>query len=122
MGVLRRSPGWWLQLLGAAHVGVGIAVYRTSIAEIAGDKLVASVPVRGDRATAFWFMSVAPALWLGGRLLRSAESAGDLDAQRTAGRVLTATGLVGGAAIPVSGFWVVAAVGVGALRRGRRSR
>lgn len=120
--MLQHSPGWWLQFLGYAHAGVGAVLYRDPLADIARDKVFRSVPDHGDRATAFWFTVAAPALWLGGRLLRSAESAGDLDGQRAAGSVLTATGLVGAAAMPLSGFWGVAAVGIAALRRSLRSR
>lgn len=117
-----RSPGWWLQFLGAAHVAVGVVLYRRPLAEIARKGVVASVPDLGDRATAFWFMAAAPTLWLGGRLLRSAEAHGDVAAQRAAGRLLAVTGAVGSAAMPASGFWGVVAVGVAALRRsaGRR--
>lgn len=121
-GVRGRSPGWWLQFLGFAHAGVAVVLHRDALADIAGDKLISTVPDRGDRATAFWFTVAAPVLWLAGRLLRSAESAGDLRAQRAAGRVLAGLGVVGGAAMPLSPFWVVAAVGVGALRRGARPR
>lgn len=121
-GVLRRSPGWWLQFLGAAHAGVGAILYRDALGDIARDSVINSVPDRGDKATAFWFLAAAPTLWLGGRLLRSAESTGDLDAQRVAGSLLTATGLVGAAAMPASGFWAVAVVGVAALRRSTRQR
>lgn len=118
MALPRRSPGWWLQFLGVAHAALGAVVYRAAIGDIARDKVVNSVPDHGDRATAFWFVVAAPILWLGGRLLRSAESTGDVDAQRAAGIVLTATGAVGSAAMPsVSGFWAVVAVGVSALRR-----
>lgn len=101
-----------------AHAGVGMALYRDVLVDITGRTLVASIPDRGDKATAFWFMVGGPTLWLGGRLLRSAESSDDLSAQRAAGVVLTATGAIGAAAMPLSGFWAVAAVGVGALRRG----
>lgn len=115
--VTRRSPGWWLQFLGVAHAGVGVVLYHDALAEIASAGIINSVPDRGDRATAFWFMASAPTLWLGGRLLRSAEAAGDLAGQRAAGVVLTAAGLVGTAVMPVSGFPAVAAVGSAAVRR-----
>ena len=120
--VLRRTPGWWLQFLGMAHGAVGVVLYRQPLGEIARDGVVNSVPDFGNRATAFWFVSVAPTLWLGGRLLRSAESLGDVAAERSAGGVLTVTGLVGSAAMPVSGFWGVAAVGIASLRRSTRRR
>ncbi len=97
-----------------------MVLYRRPLAEIARDGLVTSVPDVGDRATAFWFMGVAPTLWLGGRLLRSAESHGDAAAQRTVGGVLAVTGVVGAAAMPLSGFWGVLAVGISSLRRSTR--
>ena len=102
--------------------GVTNASIREALVDIARSTLVNSVPDRGDEATAFWFMAASPTLWLSGRLLRSAESAGDLDAQRAAGSVLTATGVIGSAAMPRSGFWGVAAVGLSALRRSSRPR
>lgn len=107
-------------MVGAVHVGVGVALYRTELAEIARAGVVNAVPDRGGRATAFWFLAPAPALWLGGRLLRSAEANDDHAAQRAAGVALTATGLACAAAMPASGFWALTAVGVAALRRGRR--
>ena len=120
--MIRQSPGSWLQFLGVAHAGVGVVLYHDALADIARAKVVNSVPDRGDEATAFWFMAVAPTLWLSGRLLRSAESGGDLAGQRAAGGVLVATGLVGTAAMPLSGFLGVTAVGVAALRRSIRRR
>lgn len=120
--MVRRSPGSWLQVLGVAHAAVGVVLYHDALLEIARAKVVNAVPDRGDKATAFWFMAVAPTLWLGGRLLRSAESAGDLAGQRAAGGVLTATGLVGMGAMPASGFSAVVAIGLAALRQSYRRR
>jgi hypothetical protein len=116
------SPGWWLQVIGVAHAGVGIALHRGEYAALWRDGFIGQVPDRGDRAAAFWFMAAAPALWTIGRLLRSAELAEDADAQRYAGAMLTGLGLTGSAAMPESGFWAVGATGLAALRRARRSR
>lgn len=104
-----------------AHAAVGTVVYRDVLADLARHRLVGTVPERGDRATAFWFLAAAPSLWLGGRLLRSAEEHGDTSAQRAAGAVVTTVGAVGSAAMPVSGFWALVVVGGGVLRRGYRT-
>ncbi len=104
------------------HAVVGLVLYRQPLAQMARDGFVHSVPDLCDRATAFWFMAAAPTLWLSGRLLRSAESLGDLAARRAAGGVLTVTGVVGSAVMPTSGFWGVVAVGISSLRRGTRRR
>lgn len=119
--MLRFSSGQCLQVLSATHALVGSAVYARALADIADNAVVNPIPVRGDRATAFWYMSLSPALWLSGRLLRSAEASGDLRAQRAAGAVLTATGLVGASAMPASGFWAVLAVGARVSWRSRRA-
>ncbi|MDJ1135293.1 DUF6463 family protein [Streptomyces iconiensis] len=111
-----RSAGRWVQITALAHGTIGAVLYRDVLAETvrAG---VGSVPERGDRAAAFWFMAATPALWLGGRLLRSAEENGDVPAQRAAGTVLTGIGAVGAAAMPTSGFWALAGIGGVVLRR-----
>ncbi|WP_369134824.1 DUF6463 family protein [Modestobacter sp. I12A-02662] len=118
------SPGRWLQVIGVAHAGVGVVLHGDPLAEIVRAKVIGSVPDRGDRATAFWFLTVAPLSWLAGRLLRSAEVAGDLAAQREAGVVLTAVGVAGAAVMPASPFWSLIAVGLASVRgsRGRRPR
>lgn len=97
---------------------MGVILYHVPLAEIVRNKLVGTVPDHGERATAFWFLAVAPALWMSGRLLRAAEDADDLRAQRAAGRVLIGTGLAGAAAMPMSPFAALVAIGVAAIRRG----
>lgn len=85
--------------------------------------MVNSVPDFGDNATAFWFMVSGAGFWLSGRLLRSAETNGDLDSQRVAGNVLVAVGVLGSAAMPgASGFWTLPIVGAAAVRRSARAR
>ncbi len=103
-----------------AHGAVGAVLYRDVLADMARANPLGSVPDRGDRATAFWFLAAAPALWMGGRLLRSAEEHGDIPAQRAAGVVLTAVGLAGTAAVPKGGFPALAGLGGLLLRRSRR--
>jgi hypothetical protein len=116
----RRSVGSWLQVVGVGHGAVGAVLYRDVLADMARGNLLDSVPDRGDRATAFWFLAAAPALWMGGRLLRSAEEHGDVPAQRAAGVVLTAVGLAGTAAMPKGGFPALAGLGGLLLRRSLR--
>lgn len=116
----RRSAGRWLQAVGLAHGAIGAVVYRDVLAGMARGNPFGSVPERGDRATAFWFVAAAPALWMGGRLLRSAEEHQDLPAQRAAGAVLTAVGLAGTAAMPKGGFPALAGIGGLLLRRSLR--
>lgn len=114
------SPGGALQVVGVAHTGYGVFLYRAALGDIARRGVMNAVPDFGDRATAFWFMTSGSMLLLCGRLLRSAEEADDLSAQRTAGRALATIGLLGSAAMPTSGFWAVLAIGTAAWRRGSR--
>ncbi len=96
---------------------MGAVIYRDVLADIARGNPLGSVPDRGDRAAAFWFLAAAPALWMGGRLLRSAEEHQDVPAQRAAGAVLTAVGVAGTALMPKGGFPALAALGGLVLRR-----
>lgn len=97
---------------------MGVILYHAPLAEIVRHKVLGTVPDHGERATAFWFLTNAPVLWMSGRLLRAAEDAGDLRAQRAAGAVLIGTGLTGAAAMPMSPFAALVAIGVAAVRRG----
>src|SRR5918997_7099034 len=114
---LSRSPGTWLERIAVAHAAVGLTLYRAPLAEIVRDRVIGTVSDHGERATAFWYMIGAPLLWISGRLLCRAEANDDAIAQRYAGSMLVAAGATGAAAMPVSGFWAVVAVGIGALRR-----
>ncbi|MBX4174553.1 DUF6463 family protein [Streptomyces geysiriensis] len=113
----RRSAGRQLQFVGLAHGAVGAVVYRDVLADLARGNPLGSVPDRGDRATAFWFLAAAPALWMGGRLLRSAEEHRDVPAQRADGGQHGAGGVAGTAVMPKGGFPALAAIGGLVLRR-----
>lgn len=116
----RHSAGHWLQVVGVSHAAIGAVIYRDVFADMVRGNLLNSVPDRGDRAAAFWFMAAAPTLWMGGRLLRSAEEHEDIPAQRAAGVVLTAVGMTGTAAMPKSGFPALVGIGGLLLRRSLR--
>ncbi|MFB7087097.1 DUF6463 family protein [Streptomyces sp. NPDC056296] len=116
----RRSAGRWLEVVGIGHGILGAVAYRDVFTDMARGQLLDSVPERGDRAAAFWFMAAAPALWMGGRLLRSAEKHEDIPAQRAAGVVLAAVGVTGTVAMPKSGFPALVGIGGLLLRRSLR--
>ena len=117
-----RSPGWWVELTGIAHLGFSAVKFRRELAEIGRAGLVDAVPLKGPRAAAFWFTIAAPAMWTSGAMLRSAEDSGDLRAQRIGGTALAAIGVTGAAAMPSSGFWALIATGIAAARRGSGRR
>lgn len=113
-----RSPGRWLQALALLHVPVGVALYPEALRRMRAGGVVNSVADHGDESTVFWFLLAAPLLWSTGHLLHRAELAGDRDAQRVVGAVVGGTGVVATVVNPESPFWLVAAVGVAAVRRG----
>jgi hypothetical protein len=117
-----RPPGngQLLQWLALAHTLVGVVFYRKELRAILRDGVVAAVPNRGPKATAFWFLIPSPPLWLAGRLLNGAEEADDMEALRTASRLGLACSLVCIACMPVSGFWGWLLISVRGLRQARR--
>ncbi|MDD7937159.1 DUF6463 family protein [Actinomycetospora lutea] len=102
--------GRLLQVVALGHAAIGAWIYRDVVAGVARDvrvggprALVGVVPDRGDRATAFWFLVAAPALWTLGRSLTPGD--------RVAGGVLAATGVAGSVLMPAGGWPAVAAIG-----------
>jgi hypothetical protein len=111
------EAGRLLQGLAFAHAAVGAAFYRSELRSIARDGVVAAVPNRGGKATAFWFLIPSPLVWIAGRLLSAAEEAGDVSAQRTAHHVGAASALAAIACMPVSGFWGWLIISLRGLRK-----
>lgn len=104
------AVGRALQVVAVGHAAVGVQQYRDVLADVARDvrergpgAVVGAVGDRGDRATAFWFLLAAPALWTVGRTVTPGD--------RAAGGVLTALGVAGSVLVPTSGFPVIAALG-----------
>ncbi len=79
-------------MLNVCHAAIGVVVYRRELRGIAADGIAGSVPSRGERAAAMWFIGSAAPGWLVGHLVDVAADAGDEKAVRLAG----ALGLAGG--------------------------
>jgi hypothetical protein len=108
-----------LQLVtGIAHIALGLVAFRHTLAAIGRDGVVGVVEGRWEREAAFWYLASGAAFVVSGLLARWAQRrAGTLPAAYGVG--LLALGLVGVAAMPFSGFRVVAANGLLALAAAR---
>jgi hypothetical protein len=111
------GDGDLLRLLAVAHTTVGLGVYRAELRSIGRSRVFASVPYRGPRATAFWFLVPSPLMWIIGRLVGDAEHAGRWDAVRAAHRVSLMSAAVAIVCMPISGFWGWLALSARGLRR-----
>lgn len=118
----RASNGALLRLLALGHAGVAATVYGEELRAIGREGVVGAVPYRGAKATAFWFLAPAPVLWIVGDLLSRAERAGDQRALRRTSLLGLACALLAGVCVPVSGFWMWAAISLRGLRDARRMR
>ncbi len=114
--------GRLLQVVALAHTAVGAVFYRQELRQVAADGVVNSVPYRGPKATAFWFLVPSPLLWILGRLLSDAEEAADAEALRNASRVGLASSVLAVLCMPVSGFWAWIAISLRGLRDARQMR
>jgi hypothetical protein len=101
-----------------SHLAVGTVLFRDVLVTLARAGVVGSVPLRGDRSTAFWFLLASPGWWAAGRELRAAERRDDRPAQRRVGSAVAGIGAVGAALLPRSPFWLLAALGLAAVRSG----
>jgi hypothetical protein len=119
---VRRLPGngRLLQLVGAGHALVGAVVYRGELKEIGRDRVLAAIPYRGPKATAFWFMVPSALIWIIGGLVNRAERADDAEALREAHRVSLASAILATICVPVSGFWAWIAISLRGLHDARR--
>lgn len=115
----RFGSGRLLQGLAIVHTLVGAVFYREELRSIGRDGVVAAVPNRGDKATAFWFLVPSPLVWIIGRLIGAAEEAGDEQALRNAHRASAASAAAAIALMPVSGFWGWLLISLRGLRRAR---
>lgn len=116
------EAGRLLQGLALAHTAVGVVFYRSELRSIARDGVLAAVPNRGGKATAFWFLIPSPLVWVAGRLLGAAEESGDVSAQRSAHRVGALSALAAIVCMPVSGFWGWLIISLRGLHRLRAVR
>jgi hypothetical protein len=113
------GDGALLRLLAIGHALAGAAVYRGELRSIGQDGILAGVPYRGPKATAFWFMVPSPLLWAIGRLIGKAEEAGDWKAVRDAQRVGLVSASIAVICLPISGFWLWLAISARGLWRTR---
>lgn len=116
------GEGALLRGLAVLHALVGIIIYRRELGSIGRDGVVAGVPYRGPKPTAFWFLVASPLVWVIGRLVTDAETAGDGAAVRRAHRLSLASAAVAIVLMPISGFWGWLAISARGLWRARRPR
>ncbi|WP_258723738.1 DUF6463 family protein [Cellulomonas sp. NS3] len=109
--------GWWVELVAVGHLVVGSVLFRDVVLDVARAGGWGAVPLRGDRATGFWFLLASPAWWALGRELRAAEERGDRATQRRTGRAVAGLSAAGAVMLPGSPFWVLLALGLTAVRR-----
>lgn len=114
--------GRLLQLVGAGHTLIGAAVYREELKAIGRDRVLAAVPYKGPKATAFWFMVPSALIWIIGGLVNRAERTGDAKALREAHGVSLVSSVLATACVPISGFWAWIAISLRGLHAASRLR
>jgi hypothetical protein len=112
--------GRLLQWLALAHTAVGVGLYRRELRLIGRDGVLAAVPNRGAKATAFWFLVPSPLVWIAGQLVSAAEEAGDQKALRKAHRVGAVSAAAAIVCMPFSGFWGWLIISLRGLQRVQR--
>lgn len=116
---MNRLIGRSLMATAIAHTLVGVVLRRKPLAAIARDGFLNAVDPHVDRQAAFWFMLFSPALFMLHQITDRAFQRGDAQTLRIAGRNLLGISLVGAAAMPVSGFWLLLATAVLLLKAAR---
>ena len=121
----RAIAGPSLVLIGAAHTALGAVAHRDALAALVrggvgsageGPRPPAETAAR---QRAFWFEVSGVALVLLGDAIGAQERRGQRPPRRLGWAVGTLA-VLGGAAMPVSGFWALLVPAAALLRRGRR--
>lgn len=119
-------------LLGTAiaHLIVGIALFQEPLADMMRSGIINSIefsvdtragawrPVhpQSDREAAFLFLMLTPVLVLLAQVLRHATAHRDTPLITTIGWYLVGLGVLGVAVMPLSGFWILIALGLLSFR------
>jgi hypothetical protein len=119
-----RSPlsaGTALIAIGVLHTAVGLALGATPVGAILRDGYVGAVEGHMDRMATAWFLLFGFVLMLAGDAIRTIEQLPAPVPPRLA-YALAAIALLGGVAMPVSGFWLALIPVALILRRARLSQ
>jgi hypothetical protein len=121
----RVPEGILLRALAAVHALVGLIVFRRELGVQRRRGFLGRVPIRGSRATPFWFLLASPLVWVIGGLIGEAEEREDWPALRRAHEQSLAAAVLCCLCLPVSGFWgwlLISWRGLRHARQGERAR
>ena len=112
--------GTLLWLTGLLHQAVGLLLAGDLVAQVLRDGYVGAIEVDVQRMVMFWFFVTGFVMLFAARALQEIERERPLPA--AFGWWLLGIGVLGGLAIPPSGFWLVVPQGVLVLARARGRR
>ncbi len=105
------------------HALVGFVLFRQPITAIVAAGFVNAIQPpfyaaepNFDRIATFWFLLFSPVLLLLGQITNRAVNNADAHTLELVGRYLMVIGALGSVVLPVSGNWVLIALGVVVLR------
>lgn len=117
---MNRSLRWLPRLIvgiAVLHIGLGLAL-ETPLREIADAGVIDSIDGYAERESAFWYLVTGAFLFALGELARwTARETGRVPARL--GGWLVGIAVTGIVLMPAGGFWLIAALGVVALRAAR---
>ena len=111
---------------GIGHALVGIVVFNDAFMAILREGFINTVQPPGydgapafDRIAVFWFLFLSPVLSMLGQIVSRAIARGAVDVLRVIGWNLIVMGTVGALVFPISGNWILIALGALTLHCGR---
>ena len=107
---MNRLSGHLLMVTAMGHTAVGILLFRDPLAAMLNDGFFNAIRPHFDRMAAFWFLLFSPVLFLLGQITNYAVGRSDAHLIRLVGFYLLGIGIIGVAALPLSGFWILIAL------------
>lgn len=115
-----RFIGRLLMATGIGHTLVGVVVFRKALGGIFCEGFLNALWPHFDRLSAFWFLLFSPTLFMLGQITNRAVERRDAYTLRIVGSYLLGMAVVGVAALPISGFWIVIVLAALILKAARR--
>jgi hypothetical protein len=116
---MKWSAGNLLMATGIGHALVGVALFYEALAAILREGFFNAIAPHMDREAAFWFLLLGPVWFLLGQVVNRAVSHRDTRLLGLLGWHVLVVGVVGAMLMPISGFWILIAVGPWILKAAR---
>ena len=105
-----------LKVTAVGHTLVGLILFAEPLQATVREGIVGAIVPHFDRVAAFWFLLFSPALYMLAQVIDRAVASRTPEVVRVVSWYLLVLGIIGAVMIPLSGFWLLMAIGLLGIR------